>query len=183
MKFAYVSGHRSLDFAGTVKHRGSPAAEEVLSHPGLLSEWAVEAGLLDAAIDAADDDLAAAIALREAIYRTVIARLEHRRPPRADVDLLNEQASQPQLTPTLQPDGTVCRQGTVAELLSTLAADVLDLLAGPDIDSVKRCADPGCTRLYVDSSRGKNRHWCGMATCGNRAKVQAFRARQRVSSR
>ena len=39
-----------------------------------------------------------------------------------------------------------------------------------------------CTRLYLDASRAKNRHWCGMGTCGNRAKVQAFRARQRASS-
>jgi predicted RNA-binding Zn ribbon-like protein len=36
--------------------------------------------------------------------------------------------------------------------------------------------------VYLDASRAKNRHWCGMGTCGNRAKVQAFRARQRASS-
>ncbi|MGO9036177.1 CGNR zinc finger domain-containing protein [Mycobacterium sp.] len=41
---------------------------------------------------------------------------------------------------------------------------------------------PDCTRLYVDASRAKNRLWCGMGTCGNKAKVQAFRARQRAAS-
>jgi predicted RNA-binding Zn ribbon-like protein len=181
VRFVYVSGRRCLNFAGTMKYRTS-VREELLTDPQLLSEWALQAGLVDAAIDVTDDDLAAAIALREAIYQTVIARLEHRRPKPADVDLLNERASQRQLTPTLHRNGTLRREGTASQLLATLAADLLDLLAGPDIDKVKRCSHPGCTRLYIDSSRARNRHWCGMSTCGNRAKVQAFRARQRAAS-
>jgi predicted RNA-binding Zn ribbon-like protein len=181
VKFGYVSGRRCLDFAGTMKYRHS-SREELLTHPELLSDWAVQAGLLGAAVDVTDADLAAAIALREAIYRTVIARLEHRRPQLTDVDLLNERGSQRQLTPRLHRDGSARREGTASQLLASLAADLLDLLAGADIDRVKRCVHPGCTRLYIDSSRAKNRHWCGMSTCGNRAKVQAFRARQRASS-
>lgn len=176
-----MSGRRCLDFAATVRRRDS-AHEELLTRPQLLSDWAVQAGLLDAAIDVTDDDLAAAVALREAIYRTVIARLEHRRPASAHVDLLNEHASGGRLTPRLLRSGSVRRAGTASELLASLAADALDLLAGADIENVKRCADPGCTRLYVDASRAKNRQWCGMSTCGNRAKVQAFRARQRASA-
>jgi predicted RNA-binding Zn ribbon-like protein len=179
--FVYLSGRQCLDFAYTLRHRDS-TREELLTGPELLSDWAVQAGLLDAAIDVDDDDFAAAIELREAIYRTVVARLEHRRPHLADVDLLNERASHPQLTPRLQRTGTARREGTVSELLASLAADLLDLLAGPDIENVKRCARPGCTRLYLDQSRAKNRQWCGMSTCGNRVKVQAFRARQRASS-
>ena len=65
-------------------------------------------------------------------------------------------------------------------MLARLAADLLDLLAGPDIEKVKGCARPECSRLYVDSSRAQNRHWCGMGTCGNKAKVRAFRERQRA---
>lgn len=181
MKFVYVSGRRCLDFAGTMKHRTS-AREELLTEPQLLSDWVVQAGLLDHAIDITDDDLVAAIELREASYRTVIARLEQRRPQVADVDLLNEWASQPQLTPRLLRSGATHREGTASQLLASLAADLLDLIAGADIENIKRCAHPGCTRLYVDSSRAKNRHWCGMNTCGNKVKVQAFRARQRAAS-
>lgn len=183
MTFGYVSGRPCLDFAGTLKLRRNAAPEELLTHPRLLSDWAVQAGLLDVAIAVTDEELAAAIALREAIYRTVIARLEHRRPKPADVDLLNEQASQPQLTPRLHRTGAVSREGTASQLLASLAGDLLDLVAGPDIEAVKRCANPACTRLYVDASRARNRHWCGMSSCGNRAKVEAFRARQRAAHR
>lgn len=182
MKFVFVSGRPSLDFAGTLKHRMS-AREELLTDPRLLSDWAVQAGLLDAAIDVTEDDLVAAIELREAIYRTVISRLEQRRPQVADVDVLNEWASNPRLTPRLLRTGAIRREGTASQLLASLAADLLDLIAGADIENIKRCAHPGCTRLYIDSSRAKNRHWCGMSTCGNKVKVQAFRARQRAASR
>jgi len=41
------------------------------------------------------------------------------------------------------------------QLLARLAANLLDLLAGPDIEKVKECSDAGCTRL--DASRARNR--------------------------
>ena len=181
MKFAFVCGRACLNFAGTMKHRFT-SREERLTKPAVLSEWAVQAGLLDAGIDVPIDDLVTAIEVREAIYRTVVARLDGGQPQQADVDLLNEQASQPQLTPRLLPTGATYREGNAAQLIASLAADLLDLLAGSGIDNVKRCAHPNCSLLYVDSSRAKSRHWCGMATCGNKVKVQAFRARQRASA-
>ena len=181
MKFVFVCGRACLNFAGTLKHRHT-AREERLVNPGVLSEWAMQAGLVDAGIDVTDEELATAIELREAIYRTMTARLDHHRPEAADVELINEQASHPVLSPRLLRTGTTRREGTGSQLLATLAADLLDLLAGPDIENVKRCAHPNCSLLYVDSSRAKNRHWCGMATCGNKVKVQAFRARQRALS-
>jgi predicted RNA-binding Zn ribbon-like protein len=177
--FVYVGGRPCLNFAGTMKHRDG-AREELLTEPELLSDWALQGGLLDAAITVTHDDLSAAIELREAIYRTVIARLNNRRPHLADVELLNELASQPQLKPRLLRTGAIRREGTAPQLLASLAADLLDLLAGTDIENIKQCGHPDCTRLYLDASRAKNRHWCGMGTCGNKAKVQAFRARQRA---
>jgi predicted RNA-binding Zn ribbon-like protein len=182
MTFMYVSGRPCLDFSGTLRFRGGAQADELLTDPSRLSDWAIQAGLVDTSIDVTENDLEMATALREAVYRTVIARLEQRRPRVADVELVNEWAARPRLTPRLLRTGTLRREGTVSQLLATLAADLVDLLAGPAIDSVKRCVRAECTRLYVDSSRGHNRHWCGMGTCGNKAKVQAFRARQRAAS-
>jgi predicted RNA-binding Zn ribbon-like protein len=182
MTFKFVSGRPCLDFVGTLKYRGGTGAEELLTDPRQLSDWARQAGLVDAAIEVSQGDLEAAMALREAAYRIVVARLEQRRPPVADVELLNKWAAEPRLTPRLLRTGSTRRAGSAAQLLATLAADLVDLLAGPGIDNVKRCAHAGCTRLYIDSSRGHNRHWCGMGTCGNQAKVKAFRARQRAAS-
>jgi predicted RNA-binding Zn ribbon-like protein len=40
------------------------------------------------------------------------------------------------------------------------------------------CHDPGCTAVFYDRSKNKSGKWCSMSSCGNRAKVRAFRARQ-----
>ena len=101
MAFTYVSGRACLDFMGTLKYRGGAEAEELLTRPECLSEWALHAGLVGAAVEVTEEDLAAAIAVREAGYRVVTARLEQRRPAIADVELINGRAAQPRLTPRL----------------------------------------------------------------------------------
>ena len=63
------------------------------------------------------------------------------------------------------------------QLLSTVARDALDLLGSDQLELVRECDGPTCTRLYVDSSRARNRRWCSNSECGNQAKVAAFRRR------
>jgi predicted RNA-binding Zn ribbon-like protein len=79
VKFGFVCGRACLNFAGTLKHR-STSRDERLTDPGVLSTWAVQAGLVDADIEVSPDDLVTAIEVREAIYRTVTARLDGRTP-------------------------------------------------------------------------------------------------------
>lgn len=38
----------------------------------------------------------------------------------------------------------------------------------PRADPGTRVLNEECTRLYLDTSRGHNRRWCGMTECGNR---------------
>jgi predicted RNA-binding Zn ribbon-like protein len=40
------------------------------------------------------------------------------------------------------------------------------------------CHDPGCSSVFFDRSKNKSGKWCSMSSCGNRAKVRAFRERQ-----
>ncbi|MGB6515322.1 MAG: ABATE domain-containing protein [Mycobacterium sp.] len=54
MTFVYLSGRRCLNFVCTMKHRNS-AREELLTEPKLLSDWAVQGGLV--AVGAAEDRL------------------------------------------------------------------------------------------------------------------------------
>src|ERR1700710_3103452 len=108
MSFVHVGGRRCLNFVATMKRRDG-TREELLTQPELLSDWAVQGGLLDTAIDVTVDELGAAIDLREAVYRTVIARLDGRWPRSADVDLINEWAAKPQLAPQLLRTGRTRR--------------------------------------------------------------------------
>ena len=139
-----------------------------MTQPKLLSDWAVQAGLLDRGIEVAEDDLEAAIALREAIYRTVTARLEGRRPKSADIELLNEHGSHAQLTPRLDRTGAVRRVGTPSQLLARLVAGLLETCS-PDPTSRRSRVAPirgaaACMWIRRAHKIGIGAGWAPVAT-------------------
>ena len=66
--------------------------------------------------------------------------------------------------------------------MSSVARDAIDILTGPEVLLLKECANPGCTQVYVDHSRGARREWCAMDPCGNKIKAAAYRARKRAKA-
>jgi predicted RNA-binding Zn ribbon-like protein len=48
---------------------------------------------------------------------------------------------------------------------------------------LKTCADERCGSAFYDRSKNQSGRWCSMSRCGNRAKVRAFRERQRADDR
>lgn len=64
-------------------------------------------------------------------------------------------------------------------LLSLLALQIARLIAEEKAALVKQCAGSACTLWFVDRTKGHHRLFCSAATCGNRARVSAFRERQR----
>ena len=65
------------------------------------------------------------------------------------------------------------------ELIAVVAAQIGALFATEQPALVKRCAGPGCTLWFVDRTKAHGRLFCSASVCGNRAKVAAFRERQR----
>ena len=47
---------------------------------------------------------------------------------------------------------------------------------------LRGCANPECRSVFWDRSRNGSGRWCSMRSCGNQAKVRAYRARERASS-
>ncbi|QKG19023.1 CGNR zinc finger domain-containing protein [Actinomadura verrucosospora] len=186
MEFTFVSGDLALDLAGTVQHRRDDR-RDLLTDPGGLARWSVAAGLLTDPPEMSAGDLAAAVALREAIYRSATAVLNGAPPAAADRDLINLRAAAAPPVPRLTAGGAVHRDGDAAAVLAAAARAAVDLLAaasapGDDADGtgrgvLKQCQADPCTRLYLDTSRRRTRRWCDMRQCGNRAKAAAFRAR------
>lgn len=70
-----------------------------------------------------------------------------------------------------------------AELLAMLAGHVASLIAEEDPALVKRCASSACTLWFLDRTKAHRRRFCSVSACGNREKVAAFRARQRMQTR
>lgn len=66
-----------------------------------------------------------------------------------------------------------------AGLMIPIVESAADSLVLDELGRVRRCADPRCARVFLDTSRNGTRRWCDMGTCGNRAKAARHRARQR----
>ena len=68
-----------------------------------------------------------------------------------------------------------------ADLVALVAWQVAKVVLEESPELVKRCAGTGCVLWFVDRTKAHRRVFCSAAACGNRAKVAAFRERQRES--
>lgn len=64
-------------------------------------------------------------------------------------------------------------------LLAPIAVEIARLVTEEDPSLVKACAGAECTLWFLDRTKAHRRMFCSAAACGNRAKVAAFRLRQR----
>lgn len=67
------------------------------------------------------------------------------------------------------------------DLLAAIATQIALLITSEAPTLVKSCAGPGCTLWFLDRTKGHRRAYCSASACGNRAKVAAFRARQKLT--
>lgn len=154
---------------------------ERLDSPQNLAAWITDAGYVTIGAPVGPKDLKHAILLRETIFRLAMAKLNARRLPTRDVKMLNDWATRKTVSSILRGERAV-RQGTVSQVLASLARSEVELLGSSQSQLLKECDDPECTRLYVDRSRGRRRRWCGMEACGNRVKAAEYRKRRRSDS-
>lgn len=177
--FRFRGGRLPLDLPATLAGRVSGQHRDALAAPGDLDRWLVAAGLTDGATGANVEDLSAARDLRETLYVLALARAEGRPLPEAPREALNVFAAQPAAAPWLDASGGTRLAGGARALLAGVAREAVLLLGGPDGARIRQCQGPTCAILYLDASRKGDRRWCSMSACGNRAKVAAFRDRER----
>lgn len=187
-----------LDFANTVSpHDGAHVDDRLRAYADLLA-WGQEAGILTdegarnlaaAAARPAETAavLAAAIALREAIYRVLSAVAGGRAPADDDLATLNDAlaraAPHQRVVPT---DGGFAwawagDADALDRVLWPVARSAADLLTSARLDRLRECAGEDCNWLFLDLSRNRSRRWCDMKECGNRAKARRFYQRRRAS--
>ena len=191
----FLGGHVGLDFLNTAFE---PDGEhvETIGDGAALAAWLIEANLMSEAqtarllrrLGAKGADCAAASArkLREWARRW----LERwRKSPAADYrvelatlnEYLSKEATSRQVVRTKEGFRfeTQAQIDTAEELLALLAATIASLITEEDPQLLRSCAGPGCTLWFVDRTKAHRRLFCSAATCGNRAKVAAFRERQK----
>jgi predicted RNA-binding Zn ribbon-like protein len=199
-RFQFIGGNLSLDFCNSVggKREGIPR-ENLHDYAHFLS-WCEQARLLDSpavrrlheqAGQSADKGAAVlgrAIALREAIYRIVLAAAADAAPSNEDLAVLNSELARSLGRLRIMPnkdDGTFSWRWAESPLqvdyaLGPISYSAAGLLASKEqLTHVRQCRGDNCGWLFLDSSRNHSRCWCDMRDCGNRAKVRRHRRKHR----
>jgi predicted RNA-binding Zn ribbon-like protein len=191
----FLGGHRAIDFLNTAFAPDGQPVETVGGGREFL-EWLVSAGLLE---EAAARSLARRLGAKALDSAATEARKVRewarswlrrwRAAPGADyadeISILNRllarDACYREVIETKDGLRAVEREhihdadGIIALIARTLAA----LITEEEASRVKQCAGSGCTLWFLDRTKGHRRLFCSAAACGNRAKVAAFRERQR----
>jgi len=177
-----------LAFVNTRYWRGSRSPTDDLNGVGDVLAFAAGGGVAPALTAtlahhweahplAADLAFAAAVEVRETVYRIFAAIAEGTVAAPADLAAFNAVlAAAAERSRMALRDGAyvweVALPGrTAVGLLSPVLWSAADLLAGPRRGRVRQCANPLCRWLFLDETKGGNRRWCSMAACGNRAKA------------
>lgn len=177
----FDSGRVCLDLVATsAPHEGIHDADE-------LRLWLTGAGLVPgrtALARVGPDWVEAFRALRGDVETLVRAELGGRDPDEAALARVNVPAAGPPpgLCAVRDQEGRLVRElcGGVecAGLLAAVARDAVELLTDPgDRALLRACEGDGCTRVYLDTSRGHRRRWCSSELCGNRERVARHRRR------
>lgn len=172
------TGRLAVDFALTGGEGPAFAALERLPQAADLNVWLAWSQLEVVAPMTTAGDHADARRLRWAIWNALQAVLTDTLTHARDRAVLDELAFRPSLVPQLEGDRWV--DPLVAEALSTIARDAIELLRDPFLRGrIRTCESPDCGVPFVDVSRPGKRRWCEDSRCGDRARQRAMRARRR----
>ncbi|MBN9516251.1 MAG: ABATE domain-containing protein [Alphaproteobacteria bacterium] len=167
-----------LEFVNTRYWRGQATPTETLNQPEDLAAWSTANGGPKSAKPLARKEFDQAIELRELIHRLFDAEAQDKTPATRDLEALNQALAEAPARTTLRRERGLygwdvdIRSGTALAMLAPVLWSAGDLLAGPRLDRVRRCANPECGWLFFDDSRAGKRRWCSMQSCGNRAKAK-----------
>ena len=145
-----------------------------------LAAWLREAGLSSSgAVDAGD--VARAAGVREAFRDLLLANNEGTAPSRDAAATLDATAARAGLRLRVGADGQAALVSGAAGLDGALGALLVVTYRAMESGSwrrLKACRNDTCRWAFYDHSRNHSGHWCSMSVCGNRLKVQAYRARR-----
>ena len=125
--------------------------------------------------------------LRERLRKEVVAREHGSAFHPAAIDELNQLLAEHPMLTRLKASGTGATTQLwfdprrPEDLFAPLAHSAATLFADVDRSRVRKCRQ--CVLHFYDTSKKGTRRWCSMRLCGNRLKVAAYTARQRVAHR
>jgi predicted RNA-binding Zn ribbon-like protein len=152
---------------------------DAIATPDELAMWFSEQGLVDDLVEPSDEELADAVAVREAIRDLLLTHNGVEADSEAASKTLEEAGRKAHLgvrfedgRPVLAPEDDGAR-GALGRIVATVA----ELAPTDEWKRLKTCRDETCRVVFYDKSRNRSRAWCSMEVCGNREKARSFRQR------
>jgi predicted RNA-binding Zn ribbon-like protein len=152
---------------------------DAIATPDELAMWFSEQGLVDDLVEPSDEELADAVAVREAIRDLLLTHNGVEADSEAASKTLEEAGRKAHLgvrfedgRPLLAPEDDGAR-GALGRIVATVA----ELAPTDEWKRLKTCRDETCRVVFYDKSRNRSRAWCSMEVCGNREKARSFRQR------
>lgn len=164
-----------IDFVNT---RGFGPPRDDLSTPAALVAWLAERGLRPGAraTQAEHDD---ALAVREALRDLLLAHNEVPTDVEAATTALDRAAVGAGLGVRFAGDAAQVEPsaGGVPGAVGWILAEAFAAMADGTWERLKACRADDCREAFLDTAKNRSRAWCSMQSCGNRAKVAAYRER------
>jgi len=172
--------HTQLDLVRDfVNTRDFETGIDRIETPDELAMWFSEQGLVDDLVEPTDEEVADALAVREAIRELLLVNNGVEADAGEASKTLEEAGRKARLgvrfedgRPVLAPEGDGAR-GAIGRLVATVA----ELAPTDEWKRLKTCRDEHCRVAFYDQSRNRSRAWCSMEVCGNREKARSFRKR------
>jgi predicted RNA-binding Zn ribbon-like protein len=192
--FLFLGNHLALDLLNTRPvQNGEPL--ELLPDFSALLRWFQAADLLRpreaanlqqhwGASPRARRTLEAMRELREKLRKEILAWEQGGAVPHSTVNELNKLMAAHPMRTRLKVRGNVWatelwfQPRQPDDLFAPLAHSAAALFARADRNRVRKCSQ--CVLHFLDTSKKGTRCWCSMQLCGNRLKVAAYAARQRM---
>jgi predicted RNA-binding Zn ribbon-like protein len=154
---------------------------EDLTSPDALAAWYASHDLLPNNAAATNDDLARALAVREALRSLLLANNGYPLDP-APVAVLNDFTGAAPLLLRFDSNAAaalVPGSAGVDAALARILVVVLESMADGTWERLKTCRSETCEWVFYDSSKNHSAAWCSMRVCGNRQKARRYRSRKR----
>lgn len=174
---------RSLGVLVDLVNTAPESGGEQLPGPQALAVWVEQQDVSDIGT-ISDADVTAVHALRADLREVFLAE-----EPKIAAELLNGLLHGSRLAPRLTDhDGYdwhlhhFAPGSSLAEHLGVECALALSaVVVAGELERLRVCDAPGCSRVLVDLSRNRSKRYCDSRTCGNRLHVAAYRERRRQS--
>jgi len=174
--FVFVGNNLAIDFVNTqIIDRGEVI--ELLNDSQDLLNWANAAEL---SLDKGNNKkqlFRESLELREALKQVFTAILDTRGIPSNALNMVNQHLLNHVIKQELKKVKgkfelrSIYKNLSIERLLGLIAFEAAELLQSNQLVKLKRCANPKCILLFVDTSKSGRRRWCSMEVCGNRSKA------------